>query len=58
MNERQFFQNFGGRGADFFAAAAGRLQIELVEKNFGELLGRFDVEFKSGRVRRCFFRGG
>ena len=39
VNERQLLQNFGRRRANLGARLAGRLQIELIEKDLGELLG-------------------
>ena len=41
---------------DLAAAASRRLQVQLVEENFGELLRRVDVEFEAGHDRRWFFR--
>ena len=38
VDEGQLFQNFGGRRARFRRGSARRLQIQLVEENFGELL--------------------
>ena len=55
VNRRQFFEDIGGSGARLGAAAARRLQIQLVEKNFGELLRRIDIEFDSGEVVDAFF---
>ena len=56
VQEREFVEHVGGGGARFGAAApAGGGEIHLVEKNFGELLRRIDVEFRAGQFPDAFF---
>ena len=57
VGQRQLFQNFGGgRPAFRDAAAARRLQVEPVEKHFGKLLRRIDLELETREFVNAFFQ--